>query len=310
MKRLFLLLTLVSSLAADPLPSEGQPMTTNSFTYLTNTLDSFVQSGANLFVDTALNVLQGFGIWVLAFLLLVVGVESVIHRTIINPIPLLKFIWTYGLLTTSLHYYSTPLPLIGSSLHTVFSDAASVWSAQMNLQILTTLSAKIEALHAGMSIPGLTDLPGMFAYGAVIFLLSAASGIMQGITSFAFVALGIGAVLGPLSIMLAQLPWFRHLLMNWITYMFKYAMWRLVVSAVTYVWGNTLLAYFQFVVGKDYTAGHFLSILVGMITITISFVYALVMVPSLVNDLYGGSHSGGAASAGLVAMAARVFKKF
>ncbi len=311
MKKLSLLLpALASPLWAAPPSNGGPPMTINSLTYLTNTLDSFVQSGANLFVGTALNVLQGFGVWVLVFLLLVLGVESVMHRTIINPLPLLRFIWTYGLLTTGLHYYSTPLPVIGSSLHTVFSDAASIWGAQMNLQILSTLSAKIEALHAGMSVPGLTDIAGMFVYGVVILLLAAASGIMQAVTSFAFVALGIGAVLGPLSIMLAQLPWFKHLLMNWITFMFKYAMWRLVASAITYVWGNTLLAYFNFVVGKDYTAGHFLSILLGMLTITISFVYALVMVPSLVNDLYGGSHSGGAASAGLVAMAARVFKKF
>lgn len=308
MKRLpLLLLGLAAPMAA---AQNQQALTLNAFTYLTQTLDSFVQSGANIFVSTALNVLQGFGIWVLVFLLLVLGVESIMHQTIINPLPLLRFIWTYGLLTTGLHYYSTPIPLIGSNLHTIFSDAASLWSAQMNLQILTALSAKIESLHASMTVPGMTDLAGMFAYGGVVFMLSMASGIMQAIGTFAFVALGIGAVLGPLSIMLAQLPWFKHLLQNWISFMFKYAMWRLVASAITYVWGNTLLTFFNFVVGKDYTAGHFLSILVAMFSMTISFVFALVMVPSIVNDLYGGSHSGGAASAGLVSLAVRVFRKF
>ena len=160
-----------------------------------------------------------------------------------------------------------------------------------------------------MQAPWFGDIFGLGVYYAVLFILSAASGIMQGITAFGYVALGVGAVLGPLSIMLAQLPWFKHLLHNWIQYMFKYAMWRLVASAIVYIWGNTMLSYFTWVVGNDYTAGHFVSILMGFITITIAFVYSLLMVPSLVNDLYGGAHSGGAASAGMFAMAARVFTR-
>lgn len=307
MKKLVLLL----ALSCCPLFAQnGQaPLTVDDFTYLSNVLDSFVQGEVNIFVSVALNVLQGFALWVLVFLLFVLGVESVMHRTLLNPIPLLKFIWTYGLLTAALHYYAAPLPLIGSSIHTMFSDAAGLWGAQLNLQILTAVFAKIDDIHAHMQAPWIGDLFAMGVYYIVIFILSLASGIMQAITAFGYVALGVGAVLGPLSIMLAQLPWFSHLLHNWIHFMFKYAMWRLVASSVVYVWGNTILHFLTWVIGADYSAGHFVSVLAGFMSITIAFAYALFMVPSLVSDLYGGSHSGGAASAGIVALATRIFTK-
>ena len=305
MKKLPLLFLLAGIPAFANVPSQS----INEFNWLSTTLDTFVQNGTTIFVGTALNVLQGFAIWVFAFLVLTLGVESVIGRTIIHPMPLLKFIWTYGLLTASLHYYNAPLPIVGSSIHTIFSDASSIWSGLLTSTVLTDVALKIETIHSNMTAPYFPDVLGMIAYYIVLFLLASASGIMTAITTFGFVALGIGAVLGPLSIMLAQLPWFSHLLQNWINFMFKYAMWRLVAGAIVYVWGNTLLAYFTWIVNGDYTAGHFISILMGMISITLSFVYSLIMVPHLVNDLYGGSHSGGAASAGLVAMAARVILK-
>lgn len=131
MKKLVLLLALFCC----PLLAQSSqaPLTVDDFMYLSNVLDSFVQSQVTIFVGLALNVLQGFALWVLVFLLFVLGVESVMHRTLLNPIPLLKFIWTYGLLTAALHYYANPIPLIGSSIHTSFSDAAGLWGAQMNL---------------------------------------------------------------------------------------------------------------------------------------------------------------------------------
>src|ERR1039457_1739110 len=121
-------------------------------------------------------------------------------------------------------------------------------------------------------------------------------------TSFAIVALGIGALLGPIFIALYLLPfsWAKQLFWSWFHAMIKYAFYRVFASALVFIWATAEMAFITQMFGGKLSFGSWSASILGLLVFNVACGILCLRLPRLVSDFTGGSASAG----GGMAMAA------
>ncbi len=120
-----------------------------------------------------------------------------------------------------------------------------------------------------------------------------------------FVAVGIGSLLGPLFIPWLIVPRLNCLFWNWIQFMLQYSFYRVVASALVYVWANVLVTFFDSSIHSDYTLAHFLTLIVPFGMLNIGLFFSIFKVSSFVSDLFKGTASAGGNLVGSMALVIR-----
>src|SRR5262249_31421877 len=95
------------------------------------------------------------------------------------------------------NYYSTPIPGIGTSFHSLVTDEAPFLANRINQAELQTIVDRISQFEASIDTPGVTDMLGMGIYVVVIVLLAAAQAISIVVIAYGFIASAVCVLVGP-----------------------------------------------------------------------------------------------------------------
>jgi hypothetical protein len=279
-------------LQLNPVPVNSQTVSLLSF--VTQALDGLVAPTSNIFLATALPVLNK-----LALLALVLGAftwtwDYLVGNHIFSGEHFWRVLIRYLVAYNLLRYYNAPMPLIGYNFHQLFTEESRWMAAQIDISVLDRFLQQMQQIWGGMEKPHVWDLPATLIYfwiGMDMAILECALFI---ITAFSFWAIGVGLILGPFFIVAYLFRGTAHYFWAWVNFMLKYSLYKVVASAVVAVFANVILNFISNTVHGDYSLGHWWAIALSFTVVVAAGFFACIKVGSLVNDLTSGSAFSGA----------------
>ncbi len=309
--RFRLALTVVSTLT---LPSSvfgqvGVPPQQNALemvSWVTGAITDLVTNNVGIFVADAFILAKLIAI----YLLMVRGATYMLRANSMHwPMTPLDdlglFIGKFLAVLGMLHYYASPLPGVGFSFHQLFPETARQLSGLINLSIVNQFVAQVQAATSGIQKPGITDIIGIIVYLNTLIQMGIMQAVLFFVTSFGFVAVGVGSLLGPLLIPFYMWPTQASKFYRWLDYMIVYSFYQVVAAAFIYIWTNALVLFFEHALHGDYSFAHLLVLLVPFAALNVAFIFSMLKVPSIAAELFGGIGSAGAQVAGSLVNAAR-----
>jgi TrbL/VirB6 plasmid conjugal transfer protein len=275
-------------------PVPVNPQTVSLLTFVTQALDALVAPTSNIFLGTALPVLNK-----LALLALVLGAftwtwDYLVGNHIFSGEHFWRVLIRYLVAYNLLRYYNAPMPLIGYNFHQLFTEESRWMAAQIDISVLDRFLQQMQQIWGGMEKPHVWDLPATLIYfwiGVDMAILECALFI---ITAFSFWAIGVGLILGPFFIVAYLFRGTVHYFWAWVNFMLKYSLYKVVASAVVAVFANVILNFLSNTVHGDYSLGHWWAIALSFTVVVAAGFFACIKVGSLVNDLTSGSAFSGA----------------
>src|SRR5215472_17675530 len=194
------------------------------------------------------------------------------------------------------HYYSTPIPGIGTSFHNLITDEAQFLANRINQSELQTIVDRIADFEARIDAPGVTDLLGTMMYAVVIILLAAAQAISIVVIAYGFVATAVCVLVGPVFVPFFIVPKLEWLFWGWLRCFLQYAFYEVVAAAVVYVIGNLILGIMD-LQPKGIISTFELRETFPVLFITfLAAIYALLKIPALTNHIFSGASGGSSAA--------------
>jgi hypothetical protein len=281
--------------------------TIDYITWITAAIDSLVTtSGGGMFLSTGTQLVTAVGTIMLCMYALKWAAESAArHHGEFNFPALIHFFALFLIAETMLRYYNTPLPWTSVSLARILPDTGRYFAGLIDLGILNTLLGKITTLLAGAEKPSITDPLLVGVYCGILLDMTIIEGVLFAVNILAFVFIGLGSLLGPLFIPWLIVPRMSWLFWNWLSFMLQYSFYRVVASALTYIWATVLVNFIDRSVHGDYSLAHFLVLLVPLGMLNIGLAVSVLKIGGAVSDLFKGGAQAGSNLAGSVAGAMR-----
>jgi len=310
MRRLLWLLPIATALAAHAQspPQTLIPINSGSVDYITmitSNVDSLVAADSPVFLNIGNQLLTAIGITMLA----VYGLKWALHSASRHhpefDFPgVVHFFAMFLIAEMMLRYYNTPLPWTSSSFHQLLPDTARQFAGIIDLSSLNTLLAAVKDATDKAQKPG-DDFLLIFIYACVLIDMVLVEGILFAVTILGFIAVGIGSLLGPLFIPWLIIPRVSWLFWNWLQFMLQYSFYRVVSSALVYIWANVIVGFFTNSIHGDYSLAHLLALILPFGMLNIGLFFSIFKITSFVSDLFKGTAAAGSGLAGSLAGAIR-----
>jgi type IV secretion system protein VirB6 len=275
------------------------PGTVDLTSYVTAALDALVAPTGNIFAGVALPLLNKLALFALVLGALTWTWEYLTGNHIFSGEHFWRVLIRYLIAYNLLRYYNDPLPLVGYNFHQLFTEEARWMQAQIDIAVLNRFLQQIQTIWAGMEKPDVWDVPSILMYVWIGLDMAAIEAALFVVTSFSFWALGIGIILGPFFIVAYLFRSTAHFFWAWVNYMIKYALYRVIASALVAVFSNVILNFIATTVHGDYSIGHWSAIVLSWTVLIAAGLFACLKVGQLVNDLTTGTAFGGASGGGI-----------
>jgi type IV secretory pathway VirB6-like protein len=269
---------------------------------------SWVGTELNAMVDTHIDLFVGEGqavIWsIFAVLLVWYLLIGLFSQSIRNEL-LVELVMNTMLGSMMLTFYDTPMPWGGGfSFHQIFAKEAQWAAGTLDFSLLTDIVKTVMTIYKSIDLPHFYDVMALIAYVGTLLNLLLVWLFTSGITLIAHVALGFGALVGPLLIPFFIWPVMNWLFWGWVRFMTTYALYIISSSAVVYLYAHVIMYFITHVIGADYSLGHFSAILLPFLMLNAVFMIAFWQCHGWARDLASGSASMGAAVSSMVQAAA------
>ena len=313
MKSLFLIAVLVLAPALRAQSAGPVPINSGNVDYITtvtNAIDGLVTADGGVFLSAGHQILTAIGIIMLVLCGVRLASESASrHHGEFGFPALIQFFALFLIAEALMRYYTAPLPWTNVSVSRILPDTARFFAGTLDLSVLDNLLTKMNAIVSGTAKPSFMN-PFMIAvYFGILIDMILIQGILFAANILAFVFIGIGYLLGPLFIPWLVVPRLNWLFWNWVQFMLQYSFYRVVASALTYVWSTVLVTFIDNSVHGNYTLAHFLVLLVPIGVLNIGLIFSVLKIGSVVSDLFKGTAAAGSGFAqSLAGTAAGAFK--
>jgi hypothetical protein len=275
-------------------PVPVSPQTVSLLTFVTQALDGLVAPTSNIFLGSALPVLNKLALFALVLGALTWTWGYLTGDHIFSGEHFWRVLIRYLVAYNLLCYYNSPMPLVGYNFHQLFTEESRWMAAQIDISVLDRFLQQMQQIWGGMEKPHVWDLPATLIYfwiGIDMAILECALFI---ITAFSFWAIGVGLILGPFFIVSYLFRGTAHYFWAWVNYMLKYSLYKVVASAVVAIFSNVILNFISNTVHGDYSLGHWWAIALSFTVVVAAGFFACIKVGSLVNDLTSGTAFSGA----------------
>lgn len=303
-------LILASALQAQTSPIPVNTSTVDYVTSVTGAIDNLVTSGGGVFVSTGNQILTALAVIMLVVCGLRLAGESASrhHGEFAFP-ALIQFFALFLIAEALMRYYMVPLPWTNVSVSRLLPDTARFFAGTLDLSGLDTLLGKIGGIVSGAEQPSFLNPVMIFVYFTILIDMIMIQGVLFAANILAFVFIGIGSLLGPLFIPWLVVPKLSWLFWNWVQFMLQYSFYRVVASALTYIWATVLVNFIDKSVHGDYTLAHFLILLVPLGILNVGLLFSVFKIGAVVSDLFKGAASAGSGfTGGLTGAIAGAFK--
>jgi hypothetical protein len=254
---------------------------------LTQNLDFFDAMGQNLFRMFATILVAWYGI---RSALSAAGGKHPFHFD--NFASLLL---TISLGFAMVNYYSTPIPGIGTSFHTLVTDEAQFLSARIDQAQLQMVVAQIADFESRMDSPTWGDILGTAIYVIVTILLAAAQGVAIVIIAYGFIATAVCVLVGPVFVPFFIVPKMEWIFWGWFRCFVQYAFYQVIAAAVVFIIGNLILGALRLPPAGAVSTVELLGWFPVLFITFLASIYVLLKIPALTNHIFSGTAGGSSA---------------
>jgi hypothetical protein len=265
-----------------------------------NELNNMVSNNIGVFVAEGQGVLGS----IFAILLVWYMIAGLFSQQVRNEL-LVELVLNFMLCQMMLTFYDSPMPWGGGmSFHQIFSKEAQWAAATLDIAVVNDVISDVTAMWQGLELPHTFDFLGYITYGWALINLAVIWLFCSGITLIAHIALGFGALMGPLVIPFFIWPVMSWLFWGWVKFMTTYALYIVSSSAVVYIYAHVMLYFFNHVVNGNYTLGNISALILPFTVLNLVFVIGFWQCHTWARDMASGSANLGSSVSGVVATAA------
>jgi hypothetical protein len=266
-------------------------------------LYAMVNQHVDLFVGEGLTILNSLGI----ILLIWYGIMYSIGRAGALE-QIIELLLGYAMAYTFLQFYDTPAPFFGgASFHQIIPNEAAWICKTIDLTVVNSLISSVFHIWQGAERPMAVNIFATLVYLGFGLDLAIIWFLASGVTLIGHLALGFGALIGPILIPFFIWPIMSWLFWGWIRFTLIYSFYFVAASAIVLVYANVMLWFLNGTVGLDFSIGHFAALLIPMTVLNLIFVFALWQCHGWARDIISGQASMGSPLGGVAtALVARL----
>jgi hypothetical protein len=308
MRAFLWILPLLIAAAARGQSSPTIPINSGTVDYvsmITSGIDNLVAADSPVFLAMGNQLLTSIAIVMLAIYGLKWALHSASrHHPEFDFPGVVNFFAMFLVAELMMRYYNTPLPWTSSTFHQLLPDTGRQLAGIIDLSSLNTLLGAIQDATGKAQKPT-DDFLMVFVYVCVLIDMVLVEGVLFAVTILGFIAIGIGSLLGPLFIPWLIVPRVSWLFWNWLQFMLQYSFYRVLSSALVYIWASEIVRFFNDCIQNDYTLPHFLALIVPFGMLNIGLFFSIFKITSFVSDLFKGTAAAGSGMASGLAGAIR-----
>jgi type IV secretory pathway VirB6-like protein len=193
-------------------------------------------------------------------------------------------------------YYSTPIPGMGTSFHTLVTSEAQFLSSKIDQAQLQTVVTEVADFQSRMDSPGWGDFLGTAIYVVVTVLLSAAQAVAVIVIAYGFIATAVCVLVGPIFVPFFIVPKMEWLFWGWFRCFIQYAFYQVIAAAVVYVIGNLMLGALRLPPAGTLSTVELIAWFPVLFITFLAAIYVLLKVPTLTNHIFSGTSGGSSAA--------------
>jgi TrbL/VirB6 plasmid conjugal transfer protein len=256
-------------------------------TLLTQNLGFFDAMGQNLFRMFATILLVWFGVKS------ALGAAGGKHPFQFDNFASLLLTISFGF--AMINYYSTPIPVVGTSFHNLVTDEAQFLSSRIDEAQLQTVVTQIADFETRMDSPTWGDILGTAIYVIVIILLAAAQAVSVVVVAYGFIASAVCVLVGPIFVPFFIVPKMEWLFWGWFRCFIQYAFYQVVAAAAIFIISNLILGTLRLPPAGVLSTVQLLAWFPVLLISFLASLYVLLKVPALTNHIFSGTAGGSSA---------------
>jgi len=206
------------------------------------------------------------------------------------------------------NYYSTPIPVVGTSFHNLVTDEAQFLSRRIDEAQLQNVITQIADFETRMDSPTWGDVLGTAIYVIVILLLATAQAVSVVVVAYGFIASAICVLVGPIFVPFFIVPKMEWLFWGWFRCFIQYAFYQVIAAAAVFIISNLILGTLRLPPAGVLSTVQLLAWFPVLLITFLASIYVLLKVPALTNHIFSGT-AGGSSAVLLEASAAAVVKE-
>ena len=243
---------------------------------LTSRLDLFVGMGQNLYRSFVAIVVVWF------------GVRTALSGREMNMAALAQLVLVISLGFGMVNYYSGSIPGIGYSFVDLVKEQGHFLAEQIGQETASEVNEEI----ARITIENNEYPTGLNIHAALMVLtitivLATMQGLIYMVIGYGLVGQAVCLLLGPIFVPFFILPKLDFLFWGWFRATLQMTFFQVVANAFVFIFGKLLLAFLSAVSPQD-----FLAQWPAIFPMFLVFIYGILKIPSLTNDLFSGSAGG------------------
>ena len=255
------------------------------FAFLTNLMTAH----ASLFQTIGLNLFRGFAVILLAWF----GIQAALnsssghHGFHLDRFATLVITIAFGY--AMIHYYSNPIPGIGSSFYRLITDEGASLANQLNAATLQEVKQRLDSMYLSMESPTMIFASALEILHFVILVLAIALAEASAfaIIAFGYIAAAVVVLVGPVFVPFFIVPQMEWLFWNWLKALLQYSFYPVIANAYVFVMGS-LLNHFVDSHPPPYDGAAMALLFLPLLFLLIAFTYGIVKIPLLVNSIFAG----------------------
>jgi hypothetical protein len=193
------------------------------------------------------------------------------------------------------NYYSTPIPGVGTSFHSLATDEAQFLSSRIDQAQLQNVVAQIADFETRMDSPTFGDILGTAIYVVVIILLAAAQAVSIVVVAYGFIATAVCVLVGPIFVPFFIVPKLEWLFWGWFRCFIQYAFYQVIAAAVVFIISNLILGTLRLPPAGALSTVQLIAWFPVLLITFLASIYVLLKVPALTNHIFSGTAGGSSA---------------
>jgi type IV secretory pathway VirB6-like protein len=254
---------------------------------LTNNIGFFDAMGQNLFRSFATILIAWYGIKS--------ALAAASGRSLFHFDDFASLLLTISFGFAMVNYYSSPIPGMGTSFHSLVTDQAQFLSGKIDQAQLQTVVAQIADFEVRMDSPTWGDLVGIAIYVIVTILLATAQAVTIVIIAYGFIATAVCVLVGPVFVPFFIVPKLDWLFWGWFRCFLQYAFYQVIAAAVVFVIGNLIVGALRLPPAGALSTVQLLAWFPILLITFVASIYVLLKVPALTNHIFSGTAGGSSA---------------
>jgi type IV secretory pathway VirB6-like protein len=254
---------------------------------LINNIGFFDAMGQNLFRSFATILIAWYGIKS--------ALAAASGRSLFHFDDFASLLLTISFGFAMVNYYSSPIPGMGTSFHSLVTDQAQFLSGKIDQAQLQTVVAQIADFEVRLDSPTWGDLVGIAIYVLVTILLATAQAVTIVIIAYGFIATAVCVLVGPVFVPFFIVPKLEWLFWGWFRCFLQYAFYQVIAAAVVFVIGNLIVGALRLPPAGALSTVQLLAWFPILLITLVASIYVLLKVPALTNHIFSGTAGGSSA---------------